>query len=192
MRGTTLLYAKEMPSPHPSSATPVLTFPSDISDPYSATYTLSANDGNCTATDEVVVTFNPQPSLNYEDALVCQGNGGIVLGGADAITGLSDLSGLSIVWVPNIYMDDNRVANPVVNPPETMVYTITLTTDGGCSISQPVTVTVDDTAPDATATAACTVADGGGTATVEVNEIPGATYAWSGPNGFTSNTAVLD
>ncbi len=173
----------------PASATPVLTFPSDISGNYAATYTLSASDGNCSASDEVVVTFNPTPVLNYGDVSICQG-GSIMLGDASSIGGLNDLSNLSVAWVPNIYIDDNRSANPTVNPPQTMVYNVTVVTDAGCSISQPVTVVVDDTAPEPSATDACTVDDGGGTATIAVNEILGATYAWAGPNGYTSNNAV--
>lgn len=75
--------------------------------------------------------------------------------------------------------------NPVVSAGGQ--YTVTATLSGGCTASASVMVTEDKTAPDITASA------GGSLTCINASvalsgssSVSGATYSWTGPNGFTS------
>lgn len=94
------------------------------------TYTLTGtSSANCTATDNVLVTVNPIPSVNAgSDVTVCDGSTVVLTAtGADTYT-----------W-------DNSVTQSVGFVPSlgSTIYTVVGTTSAGCSSSDDVTVTVN-------------------------------------------------
>lgn len=57
-------------------------------------------------------------------------------------TQLQASGGLTYTWAPAEGMDNPNIANPTVTPEKTTVYTVTATTEGGCTFSDEVVVTV--------------------------------------------------
>jgi hypothetical protein len=82
----------------------------------------------------------------------------------------------------------NNFTSSLQNPAVTAggQYTVTATLSGGCTVSAPVTVTENKTAPDLTATGASLACATSVTISAS-SSVSGATYSWSGPNSFTSN-----
>jgi hypothetical protein len=75
--------------------------------------------------------------------------------------------------------------NPVVSAGGQ--YTVTATLSGGCTVSAPVTVLENKTAPDITATGG-TLDCASSIVISASSSASGATYSWTGPNGFTSTS----
>ncbi len=163
----------------PSSAMPTVSLSKIGPSAATITYTLTVDDGvNCTAADEVVVTFNPIPELDYNDRVVCQGSS---VGVDNGISGVQEP--YSIIWTPNQNISNNKIAAPIFSPTQTTEYTVTVFTPAGCMASQTIVIKVDDFSITPTATPACE----DGTTNISVDNIPGASYQWSGPNGFSSS-----
>jgi hypothetical protein len=104
-----------------------------VANPSSTTnYTVTVTSGSCSATDVVTVTVNPFPSANAgsDVTIPCGGN-----------TTLSASGGTSYAWSPSTGLSSTTIANPVANPSVTTTYSVTVT-NGGCSASDAVTVTV--------------------------------------------------
>jgi len=82
----------------------------------------------------------------------------------------------------------NNFTSSLQNPAVTAggQYTVTATLSGGCTVSAPVTVTENKTAPDLTASGASLACASSVTISAS-SSVSGATYSWSGPNSFTSN-----
>ncbi|MES1249111.1 MAG: hypothetical protein ABUL46_00430, partial [Chitinophaga rupis] len=79
----------------------------------------------------------------------------------------------------------SAVQNPVVSAGGQ--YIVTATLSGGCTVSAPVTVTEDKTAPDITASASGSLTCiNASVALSGSSSVSGATYSWTGPGGFTS------
>ena len=156
--------------------------PAGLVAPATLTYTLTVTDPglSCTAEDSVQVTFYPVPELDYPGSVdICIGDS-VVLGDGASISGISPP--YSVLWTPNLYIDDPTLENPTVNPPTSMVYTVTVVGQGGCSAQRVVQVNVVDDTIYASATPACP----GETTTLSATDIAGATYAWTGPNGYSA------
>jgi gliding motility-associated-like protein len=88
-------------------------------------------------------------------------------------------------WAPNQYISNVNIANPKVDPPANMTYTVTVTQDGGtlCSGTQtlPIVVFHPTISSVSSNSPICSGSDLTLTATGTGN-----TYSWTGPNGFTS------
>ena len=79
----------------------------------------------------------------------------------------------------------SSVQNPVVSAGGQYVVTATLAS--GCSASSTITVAENKTAPDITATGGTLACSSGISLNVN-SSVSGATYSWTGPNGFTSTS----
>jgi hypothetical protein len=93
-----------------------------------ATYTVTADNGNCTATDELTVAVNAAPTVDAgADIAICEGAETVL-----TATGTGTFS-----W-------NNGVEQGVpFAPEETAVYTVTAI-DGGCMATDEITVTVNE------------------------------------------------
>ena len=107
------------------------------------------------------------------------------------LRGNSTTAGVTYSWTgPNGFTSTSQ--NPTVSAPG--IYTLVVTSPAGCTGTATVTV-VQNTAPPANVVAATvsgstqlTCADPGQTLQGS-SSTPGASYAWTGPNGFTAYTA---
>ncbi|MBK9730152.1 MAG: gliding motility-associated C-terminal domain-containing protein [Chitinophagaceae bacterium] len=111
------------------------TSPAIVSPVVTTDYIVSGNDANgCTRQDTVTVTVNPLPVIivNPNPASICTG-GNIVL----QASGASAYS-----WSPSTGLSNTAIFNPVANPADTTVYTVTGIDANGCSNSATVEVAV--------------------------------------------------
>lgn len=149
----------------------------------SGTYFVTANVQGCNSSeaDSVVVVVNPIPGVTASsNTPVCQG-------GTINLTA-SSFPGATYSWTgPNGFTSNQQ--NPSIsNATVAMSGTYSLTTTASnCSSNTPATtnVVVVSTVPPTAGnnTPVCA----GGTINLTASTIPDATYAWTGPNGFTSN-----
>ena len=149
----------------------------------SGPYTVTVVDANlCSATASATVTAEPLPtSTAGADVAFCSGG--------NATIGAAATAGNTYSWSPTTGLSSPTAANPTVTltnvtgNPVTTAYTVTTTTTAtGCSSSAMVNVTVNPApVPTATNTGPYCVQS-----TIQLNSSGGGTYAWSGPNGYTS------
>lgn len=138
-----------------------------------ATYTVTVTDRyGCQTTSDMVVTVNGAGGDAGPDATVCNGSS----------AQLNATGGVSYSWFPATGLSATNIANPVATPAVTTAYFVTITSAGGCSIIDDVTVTVSVNAPinAGTDVAVCPGASTNLTAT------GGTTYVWSPTTGLSN------
>lgn len=99
------------------------------------TYVVTGTNGNnCSATDTVVVTVHPLPTVSAgNDTTICKGIGVTLQAtGADTFT-----------WTPATGLSCTNCASPTANPAATTTYIVTGTDSNGCSATDTVTVFVN-------------------------------------------------
>ena len=144
------------------------------------TYTLIVTAANgCTSSTEAEVTVNTTPPV------VTASGGLITCQQPDlALQGGSTTTGVTYAWVgPGGFTSTQQ--NPTVNVGG--AYILTVTASNGCTATATATVDLDADVPTASAS--------GGTITCDVTDLqlsgnadqPVVSWAWVGPNGFTSN-----
>ncbi|UKN03103.1 T9SS type A sorting domain-containing protein [Paracrocinitomix mangrovi] len=136
-----------------------------------STYTVTGTDGNgCTATDQVVVTVNSNPSINAgADQTICEGTA----------TSVNGSGGVSYVW-------DNGVSNGVpFTPTATATYTVTGTDGNGCSSTDQMVININPL-PAVDAGADQVVCTGG---SVTLSGAGAASYTWN--NGVTNGVSFV-
>jgi len=103
-------------------------------------YSLTVTDSEgCIATDEIVVEVNPELFVNAgDDEFICFGSEVQINATADGGTGIYDYS-----WSPISGLDNAEVANPIANPTETTVYSLTVTDSEGCVATDEIVVEVN-------------------------------------------------
>ncbi len=144
------------------------------------TYTVTVTNGGCTATSSVTVVINASPTAT------ATANGPLCAGGTLNLS-TPAVTGATYSWTgPGGYTSTTR------NPSRTNVttamagtYTV-IVTNGGCTATSSVTVVIT-AAPTATATANSPLCSGS-TLNLSTPAVTGATYAWTGPGGYTSTT----
>ena len=101
------------------------------------TYILTVTDGPCADADTVTVAILPTPFADAgpDQYIFIDGTAGI--GGQP-----SGPQGSSFVWSPDSLLADATMANPVVSPPATALYVLTVTSPEGCTDTDSVLVTV--------------------------------------------------
>jgi hypothetical protein len=147
------------------------------------TYTLKVTNpvNGCTATDPIVVASNltaPIPTASVNGTLTC--NIQFV-----QLNGLSNTPGVSYAWTgPNNFM--SSLQNAPVSVPGT--YTLTIKNPvNGCTGTATATVTQNTTPPNVSAVGATKTCASPTVTLSGSSTTPGATFSWTGPNGFTSN-----
>ncbi len=95
--------------------------------------TASTNIG-CVASDTIVVNVDALPLIFPGIAFRICPNDTLQLSAGPNVA--------SAFWSPNLYMDDSTIVNPLVWPPDSMIYRVTGFNSTGCSISRIVRVWV--------------------------------------------------
>lgn len=154
------------------------------------TYTLTATNisSGCTATDQVLVTVDNQgPTVNagIDLSKTCVSN---VNG---ATIGMTAIAGNSYTWTPATGLSSTTIANPFANPTVTTTYTMSSTNPTtGCTATDQIVVTVNNTPPTANAgldaTVSCNTNVGG--AILGTPTVAGNTYSWTPSTGLNSST----
>jgi gliding motility-associated-like protein len=141
------------------------------------TYTVLVTDQNqCAASDSVVVTVNPVPSIDAGvDTSICLGGSVQLLA-----TGTGQFA-----WSPATGLSATNIADPVASPSGTTTYTVTLTDANSCVNTDEVTVTVLGL-PNADAGADQWVCPG---FDVQLNGSGGGTYAWAPSSSLDAPTS---
>jgi gliding motility-associated-like protein len=138
------------------------------------------NAAGCSVIQAVAVTVNPQPNLVITNpAAVC--SPATVNLTAPAVTAGSDAGTLS-------YWQDAAASIPLASPSAVAAsgtYYIRLESALGCSSIQPVQATITATPPAPVAGSNSPVCEGDNL-NLSASDIPGASYSWAGPAGFTS------
>ncbi len=123
----------------PTAANPTVTL--NAAGTYTYTVTVTDSKG-CTASDQVVVTVNPNPVADAGlDQEICEG-GSTTLGGNPTASG--GTAPYTYSWSPTTGLNDPTAANPTVtlNAAGTYTYMVTVTDSKGCTASDQVVVTV--------------------------------------------------
>ncbi|MBU1345200.1 MAG: PKD domain-containing protein, partial [Proteobacteria bacterium] len=154
-------------------------------------YTVTVTDANgCQNTDQITVTVNPcdtsctvTANAGADDA-ICSGSCTSLNGQATGGSG-----GYAYSWSPVTGLSNPDIANPEACPQITTTYTLTVTDNNGCQDSDNTTVTVSQ-GPTAQASSNSPVCEG---ATIELTSGPSGmnSYAWTGPNSWTSSLQNL-
>lgn len=153
------------------------------------TYTLTATslENGCTANDQVVVTVNqnyPVANAGSDFAKTCTSNQNGNTIGMNAVTGIT------YSWLPSTGLSSNNIANPIANPSQTTLFTLTSTDPtNGCTSSDQVLVTVNNAAPTAYAGLDATITCNQNTngAVIGMPPVSGITYSWTPNNGLSSS-----
>jgi hypothetical protein len=154
------------------------------------TYTLTTTNtaSGCTATDQVLVTVDNQgPTVNagIDLSKTCVSN---VNG---ATIGMIAIAGNSYTWTPASGLSSTTIANPFANPTATTTYTVSSTNPTtGCTATDQIVVTVNNTPPTANAgldaTVSCNTNVGG--AQLGTPTVAGNSYSWTPSTGLNSST----
>ncbi|MCK6649127.1 MAG: PKD domain-containing protein, partial [Bacteroidia bacterium] len=151
---------------------------------YTVTVTQAASCASCTATTTVVV--NPIP------AAITPSNNGPVCSGTTLNLSAPLVTGATYSWTgPGGFTSTQQ--NPSISPVTTAAtgnYAVTVTVNGCTSPAATTTAIINNTPnppiPMINASATPAAICEGGTITLTANNIAGATYAWTGPNGYTA------
>jgi gliding motility-associated-like protein len=146
------------------------------------TYTLTVTGANgCTATDDVTISVDlnvPAVNAGNDFTTTC----------ITPTTTLNGSGGGTFTWSPATGLSSTTIANPVANPATTTTYTLTVLASNGCTATDQVVITVDETAPTASAGSNilldCATTSGTFTAT------GGGTYSWNTPSGTVTGATV--
>lgn len=137
------------------------------------TYSVTVTDNNgATATDAVNVQYSAAPTISVsEDDTICLG----------ASTQISATGGTSYQWTPATGLNVTNIDNPIASPSSTTTY-IVRGSNGNCSGTGSVTVTVDTSAP----AAGFTFIKNNFTVAFVNNTTNGTSYFWDFGDGVTS------
>lgn len=127
--------------------------------------------GNCTATDDVIVTVSPTIIANAgTDTSFCAGSG----------VQLSASGGTSYSWSPSTGLSCTNCQNPLANPSSTTTYTVTVSSGSCTPATDDVTVTVNPL-PVANAGNDVSICNGDNTT---LSASGGTSYNWSPAAGL--------
>ncbi|MBI4944760.1 MAG: PKD domain-containing protein, partial [Bacteroidetes bacterium] len=150
----------------------------------SGTYSVTATVGGCTGpagTTSVTINQTPTAPTAGSNSPVCEGN--------NLSLTASTIAGTTYAWSgPNGFTSASQ--NPVITPAATSdagTYSVNVTSIANGCVSNTSTVTIIvNTIPAAPVAGNNSTICSGSTLSLTASTIAGATYAWSGPNSFTS------
>jgi gliding motility-associated-like protein len=126
--GTTYSWTPATGVSNPSIANPVFTPQA------TATYTVTASTGNCTAQSSFKVTVFPGATANAgPDAIIITG---------DIYTLVATASAGSYLWTPSAGLNSTNTLNPSASPSQTTTYKLKVTTPQGCVATDSMVVNV--------------------------------------------------
>jgi gliding motility-associated-like protein len=97
------------------------------------TYTVTISNSNCSVTDSTIVFVNPLPIVSACcDTTISPGQH----------VQLTSSGGGNYAWIPSYGINCTTCNNPNASPLVTTTYTLTVTSDSGCSVSQTITIVV--------------------------------------------------
>lgn len=133
------------------------------------TYTLTASDGACTATETVTVNVEDQSLTAYagEDVTICAG---------DTIQ-LKASGGIGYVWTNPESLSNHTINNPLAAPTETTTYTVTTANIYSCTDFDEVTVFVKEGDKELSVSPPQKICQGED-AQLTINYIQGYEYKW--------------
>lgn len=106
------------------------------------TYQVNVTNGGCAGVSTVAVNVVPTFSLTMSpNSTICQNNT-YQLSATPSVAGTYTYS-----WSPSTGLSNPAISNPVASPASTTVYTVSVTSAAGCTITGTVTVTVSGIAP---------------------------------------------
>ncbi len=143
-------------------------------------YVTAMNGVGCNVTDSTWVTVKPLPvAVAGADRNLCLG--------ASTTLGAPRVWGYSYSWTPSLGLNDTSKSNPIANPSVTTTYYLTKTDSiTGCYKYDTVVITSVPLPPAPVATSnspVCWYSN----INLFANGLVGATYNWTGPNGFVSS-----
>lgn len=149
----------------------------------SGTYNVTVTVNGCTSTSaSTSVTINPKPTAPTV------GSNGALCAGQTLSLSASAVANATYNW-----SGPNNFTSNIQNPSRTNmttadagIYSVYVTVNGCSSSSSNITVSVSASAPSPTASSNSPVC-AGQTLNLFASNVAGATYSWTGPNGFTSN-----
>jgi len=147
---------------------------------YTLTVTNPAN--GCSSTDQAQVTVNrslPTANAGTDETTTC----------VIPNTTLSGTGGGNYSWSPSAGLNNATISGPIADPATTTTYTLTVTDpSNGCTDTDQVTITVDESAPTANAgpdlLIDCANTAGSMTGT------GGVSYLWNTPNGIVTGSTI--
>ena len=145
-------------------------------------YSVTATLNGCSSTPgTTAVTVNPLPLSPVAS------NGGAVCNGSTLNLYASIVTGASYIWSgPNNFSSTSQ--NPTLNNAQTAatgIYSVSATANG-CTSSAGTTAVTVYAIPSAPTVGSNSPVCTGSTLNLTASSVSGATYTWSGPNGFTS------
>lgn len=167
---------------NPRSATPI------ASPTSTTTYTVTGDNGGCSATATVIVTVEPLPTPSAgPDRVLCSGQ--------SAQLGSAPMAGLTYSWSPSTGLSSTSSAQTTITlsntgmAPRTIVYTLTAVSANRCVGSSSVRVTVDPVVT-VNAGAAQTFCSGGSALLGGAAPVAGYIYNWSPTTGLANPSAA--
>ncbi|MEW6470004.1 MAG: PKD domain-containing protein [Bacteroidota bacterium] len=157
----------------------------------------SGNNGNCLAvTDQMVITYTPQPVVNAgPDATMCANNDSIALNGTSTTgAGVWTTSGSGTFSPNNTTLNASYLPSNADTLAGTVTLTLTSANNGGClAVTDQVVITITDAptanaGPDASVCSNNAVVTLNGSFTVST----GAQWSTSGSGSFSPNTTTMN
>ena len=106
------------------------------------TYTISADNGQCSATDEVTVNVGGGFTLASNSDETIDLGLSVTVNTTATATGSNPIGDLTYTWSSTEGLSCTDCPNPVITPSVTTTYTVTATSAAGCSESATFTITV--------------------------------------------------
>jgi gliding motility-associated-like protein len=105
---------------------------------FTINYVFTANVTGCTYATSFQVAVNATPMVSLPSAYT------VLEGGEVTLTPVSSISNGSMTykWVPSAGLSQNNIANPIASPSANTTYTLTVTSDKGCTAAAQVLVSV--------------------------------------------------
>jgi len=145
---------------------------------YSVTATLGGCPSSAAATTSVTINQTPSTPVASSNSPVCAGN--------NLSLTASTITGVTYAWTgPSSFSSTSQ--NPVISSASvsaTGTYSVTASANGCTSTAGTTTATVNPS-PSAPIAGSNSTVCSGQTLSLTASTITGATYSWSGPNGFT-------